>query len=201
MKCATHIITAKPFTALPKEYHHQGEPSAWAKMTRPGQAMHSFLESMFFDDRHNIWLSDVPYGRVFRVTPDGSWELMHQIKGELHAMRFSPDEKTIGVDYKHGLIALKSKDTFEVLSTGLAGQEFKGLSDMAYAPDGTLWFTDSGRTSLNDPHRPSLSVITRQQLTLSHGLRSICEWDLSLSRWKMGICCGYARQPNLEIRV
>ena len=147
----TFELTAVPVFRLPEEYRHMGEPSAWAKMTRPGQSMHSFLEAAFFDADGNLWLSDVPYGRVFKVSPEGHWSLAHQIDGEPHAMRITPDGRHIAVDYRHGLIELTGQSDFKVLSTGLESQPFLGLSDMAYAPDGALWFTDSGRTSLSDP--------------------------------------------------
>jgi gluconolactonase len=143
-------LTATLWTELPDDLHHRGDPSAWAKMTRPGQAMHSFLEAAFFDKDGNLWLSDVPYGRVFRVSPAGDWTLMHQIDGEPHAMRIAPDGRHIAVDYRHGLIELTGDTTFDILSTGGASP-FLGLSDMAYGPDGALWFTDSGRSSLSDP--------------------------------------------------
>lgn len=147
----THRLLAEPVFRLPDAYRHKGEPSAWAKMTRPGQSMHSFLEAAFFDNSGTLWLSDVPYGRVFTVTPDGAWSLAHEIEGEPHAMRIAPDGRHIAVDYRHGLIELTGQGSFTCLSTGLEGQPFLGLSDMSYAPDGTLWFTDSGRTSLSDP--------------------------------------------------
>lgn len=145
------LLSATEFTSLPSHLRHKGEPSAWARMTRPGQAMHSFLEGAFFDEHRNLWLSDVPYGRVFRISTTGDWEVMHQIDGEPHSMRVAPDGSRIAVDYRHGLIELTDNDRFSVLSTGLPGQPFLGLSDMAYGPDGALWFTDSGRSSLSDP--------------------------------------------------
>lgn len=144
-------LTASVAFTLPEEMRHKGEPSAWAKMTRPGQAMHSFLEAAFFDADRNLWLADVPYGRVFRISPDGEWGLVHRIEGEPHAMRIAPDGRHIAVDFRHGLIELDGPESFRVLSDGLPDQPFLGLSDMAYAPDGALWFTDSGRTSLSDP--------------------------------------------------
>jgi gluconolactonase len=143
-------ITATLWSELPDELHHRGEPSAWAKMTRPGLAMHSFLEAAFFDDDGNLWLSDVPYGRVFRISPAGDWTQMYQIQGEPHAMRIAPDGRHLAVDYRHGLIELRGETSFDVLSTG-GTTPFLGLSDMTFGPDGSLWFTDSGRTSLSDP--------------------------------------------------
>lgn len=151
MRSALLMLTAQPFTALPDALRHTGEPSAWAKMTRPGQDMHSFLEGAFFDDARNLWLSDVPYGRVFRISPLCDWTVEHQIDGEPHSMRIAPDGRHIAVDYGRGLLELTGFDAFSTLSTGLAEQPFMGLSDMAYGPDGTLWFTDSGRSSLSDP--------------------------------------------------
>ena len=145
------ILTADLFTRLPDALRHTGEPSRWARMTRSGQPIHSFLEGAFFDADRNLWLSDVPCGRVFRVSPMGDWEVMHRIDGEPHSMRLAPDGRRIAVDYSHGLIELTGPDAFDVLSTGLDGQPFLGLSDMCYDPDGALWFTDSGRTSLSNP--------------------------------------------------
>lgn len=143
-------LTAEPAFRLPEELRHKGEPSAWARMTRPGQAIHSFLEAAFFDEGRSLWLSDVPYGRVLRVSPKGAWEVMHRFDGEPHAMRIAPDGRHIAADYRHGLIELTGHDSYEVLTNGLAGQPFLGLSDMCYGADGALWFTDSGRTSLSD---------------------------------------------------
>ena len=147
----TPILTAELFATLPDALHHRGEPSPWAKMTRPGQQMHSFLEAAFFDDERNLWLSDVPYGRVFRIAPNGEWDTVHKIDGEPHAMRIAPDGRHIAVDYTHGLVELTGPGTFETITQGEKDRPFLGLSDMAYAPDGTLWFTDSGRSSLSDP--------------------------------------------------
>jgi gluconolactonase len=145
------IQLAQPFTTLPEALRHKGEPSRWARMTRPGQPMHSFLEGAFFDDARNLWLSDVPYGRVFSIDQDANWRVEHQIAGEPHSMRIAPDGRRIAVDYQHGLTELPGPSDFTVLSTGLPGQPFLGLSDMCYGPDGTLWFTDSGRSSLSNP--------------------------------------------------
>jgi len=66
-------------------------------------------------------------------------------------MRIAPDGRHIAVDYRHGLPELTENGAFQTLCTGLPDQVFLGLSDMAYGPDGTLWFTDSGRSSLSDP--------------------------------------------------
>jgi gluconolactonase len=144
------ILVATPFTRLPAAMRHSGEPSRWAKMTRPGQSMHSFIEGAFFTDDGTLWLTDVPYGRIFRVDPDGNWRVTHQYEGEPHSMRFDTDGRPMITDYSLGLIKLEGTNTVETIA-GSRDQEFMGLSDMCFAPDGSLWFTDSGRTSISDP--------------------------------------------------
>lgn len=145
------ILAATPWTRLPEQHRWSGAPSPWARMTRPGRAMHSFLEGAFIGADGALWLSDVPYGRVFSVSSAGAWRLEHDYAGAPHAMRHSPDGRTVAVDYDHGLIALSGRASFELLSAGPDGDRFRGLSDMCVAPDGAVWFTDSGRSSLADP--------------------------------------------------
>jgi len=145
------MLEAELLTELPEELHHKGPPTPWAAMTRPGQNIHSFLEGAFFDSDGALWLCDVPEGRIFRVTADGRWELAKSYAGEPHSMRFAPDGRMLVVDYRHGLIALQGTDV-EAIATAIDGVPFLGLSDMCLGPDGRLWFTDSGRTSLSAPH-------------------------------------------------
>ena len=144
-------LTAVPLYTLPESFRHRGKPSAWAEMTRPGHKMHSFLEGAFFDVDQNLWLSDVPYGRVFRISPEGLWEVMYEIDGEPHSMRITKDGRHIAVDHRHGLIEFTGYDSFKVLSNGIDNQPFLGLSDMCLDDDGSLWFTDSGRSSISNP--------------------------------------------------
>ncbi|RVT85214.1 SMP-30/gluconolactonase/LRE family protein [Rhodobacteraceae bacterium CCMM004] len=138
------------WTRLPEALHHRGAPSPWAAMTRPGQPLHSFLEAPFFDAKGDLWLSDVASGRILRVTPGGDWSVEHAYEGAPHAMRPRADGTPLVADYYRGLGRLEGGG-FVPVSTGLPDRPFLGLSDMAPAPDGAIWITDSGRSSLSDP--------------------------------------------------
>ncbi len=149
--------TVTPFdadlhTRLPTALHHIGSPSAWARMTRPGETMHSFLEGIVFDDNDCMWLADVPYGRIFKVNPAGTWTLVHADDGEPHSLRPLADGRFAVVDYSKGLQAFDPKSNrLEPLATDFNGRPFLGLSDLTVSSKGDIWFTDSGRTSLSDP--------------------------------------------------
>ncbi|MEZ5756886.1 MAG: SMP-30/gluconolactonase/LRE family protein [Emcibacteraceae bacterium] len=144
----TKIITATLWARLPEELHYKGEPNDWVKMTRPGQSLHSFLEGPEFDTQGNLWLVDVPYGRIFKIDDNGNWSLHHSYDGHPHSIKQKADGSFILTDYKNGLIAYDGEDKFTAL---LSSINFKGLSDLTIAENGDVWFTDSGRTSLSDP--------------------------------------------------
>ncbi len=145
------IITADVFSRLPAAFRHTGPPSAWAAMTRPGQAMHSFLEGPAYDARGDLWLADVPYGRIFRIDPAGSWHLGLEYAGEPHSLRPMADGRFAIVDYSRGLLAFDPRDGgLETLAADDGDDQFLGLSDLTVAANGDIWFTDSGRTSLSD---------------------------------------------------
>jgi gluconolactonase len=143
---------AELFTRLPEVLHWTGEPTDWVRTTRPGQRLHSFLEGPCFDADGHLWLADVPYGRLFRVAPDGSWQLAFQYEGEPHALRARGDGTWLIVDYRHGLLVFDpAAKTVTTLCARVNTEPFRGLSDLTIAPNGDAWFTDSGRTSLSDP--------------------------------------------------
>lgn len=146
------IVNAEMFAELPSVHRHTGEPSAWARMTRPGEAMHSFLEGLVFDDVGDLWLADVPYGRIFQIDTAGTWHLMHAGDGEPHSIRPMGDGRFAVVDYARGLLAFDpDSGAMSTLCAEDHGDPFLGLSDLTVSSSGDIWFTDSGRTSLSDP--------------------------------------------------
>ena len=145
-------VVAELFTALPDALHYRGEPTEWVRTTRPGKRLHSFLEAPCFDQAGDLWLVDVPYGRLFRVTPDGGWTIAYQYDGEPHGLARLPDGRFALTCYRHGLLALDpAAGRHSVLCSRSNTEAFRGLSDITRAPNGDLWFTDPGRSSLSDP--------------------------------------------------
>lgn len=139
------------FARLPDALHWTGEPTDWVRVTRPGERLHSFLEGPCFGDDGTLWLVDVPYGRIFLIDPDGRWRLVHGYDGEPHGLKLWRGSFAL-VDYRHGLMTFDpATGTTAVLASGINTERFRGLSDLAVAADGDIWFTDSGRTSLSDP--------------------------------------------------
>src|SRR5262245_26540153 len=64
------------FTAMPEKFRRRGVRTAWADANRGGAETDSFLEGPVFDALGNLYVADIPYGRVFRIDPAGDWALV-----------------------------------------------------------------------------------------------------------------------------
>ena len=65
-------IEAEVWTAMPREFRRAGAAPPWAAANYAGQPCDSFLEGPSFDRDGNLWLVDIPYGRIFRVSSAGN---------------------------------------------------------------------------------------------------------------------------------
>jgi gluconolactonase len=139
------------FTSMPPKFRRP-ERSAWADANQGGRHADSFLEGPVFDDAGNLFVTDIPWGRVFRIDARGEWELVAQWDGEPNGMKFIAPGKLLVTDYKNGLMEL------DVASGRLTGflerrnsERFKGVNDLAIDSHGNIFFTDQGQTGLHDP--------------------------------------------------
>jgi gluconolactonase len=139
------------FTAMPERFRRR-ERSAWADANRGGAVTDSFLEGPVFDDAGNLFVTDIPWGRVFRIDARGEWDLVAQWDGEPNGMKFGAPGKLLVTDYKNGLMEL------DVASGNVTGflerrnsERFKGVNDLTIDSHGNIFFTDQGQTGLHDP--------------------------------------------------
>jgi hypothetical protein len=63
-------IETTVFTRLPKEFR-KPRRTAWSDANRQGREVDSFLEGPSFDRNGDLYVTDIPYGRVFRISPQG----------------------------------------------------------------------------------------------------------------------------------
>ena len=61
------------FTRMPDRFRRTGVRSAWADANRGGQPTDSFLEGPVFDAAGNLYVTDIPFGRIFRIDAQGQW--------------------------------------------------------------------------------------------------------------------------------
>lgn len=146
IRVAPGQVTATCVARLPDALRWRGEPAAWTRMTRPGMALHSFLEGPCIDgDR--LLVADVPHGRVFAIRGD-DWSIAYAYPGEPHAIRRLDATGFVVADHRLGLLRVDAASG--AVETLCAAEHFHGLSDLAVTRDGAVWFTDPGRSSLSE---------------------------------------------------
>lgn len=145
-----HIKT-EVFMSMPKKFRKK-QRTAWSDPNRQNAEVECFLEGPSFDRKGNLWFVDIPFGRIFRITPKKDWELVTQYDGWPNGLKIHQNGTIYITDYKRGLLTLdpKSGRITEVLRTAYS-ESFKGLNDLHFAANGDLYFTDQGQTGIADP--------------------------------------------------
>jgi len=139
------------FSRMP-EAHRRRTRSVWADANRGGQITDSFLEGPVFDDAGNLYVADIPFGRIFRIDAAGEWTPVAEYDGEPNGMKFLDAQTLLVADYKNGLMRVD-------IATGAVTphlqrrntERFKGVNDLVIDAEGSIYFTDQGQTGLHDP--------------------------------------------------
>lgn len=140
------------FAKLPEKYHQTGRQTAWLKIQRRGEMLHSFLEGPSFDRDGNLYVVDVPFGRIFRISPDGVFDCVIEYDGEPNGLKIHRDGRIFVADHKHGIILLDpARGAVSPIVDRSQIDDFKGPNDLVFASNGDLYFTDQGQTGLQDP--------------------------------------------------
>ncbi|MCP5265277.1 MAG: SMP-30/gluconolactonase/LRE family protein [Burkholderiaceae bacterium] len=145
-------VETELFTRMPEEFRIRDRDSDWALANKPGERADSFLEGPAFDDAGNLYLVDIPWGRIFRVSPLGEWSLLLQYDGWPNGLKVHRDGMLYVADYRRGLLRVDpGKGSVEPWLTHRNSESFRGLNDLVFGHDGTLYFTDQGQTGMHDP--------------------------------------------------
>ncbi|MFO1296128.1 MAG: SMP-30/gluconolactonase/LRE family protein [Rubrivivax sp.] len=140
------------FTRLPDRFRRTGARSAWADANRGGQPTDSFLEGPVFDAAGNLYVSDIPFGRIFRIDAQGEWTQVAEWDGEPNGLKFIDDRELLVTDYRNGLMAVDVRSgAVRPYLDRRNSERFKGVNDLVFDSRGNLYFTDQGQTGLHDP--------------------------------------------------
>jgi len=153
MYAAPPAITTEVFARIPDQFRKAGQLSD--ERLRAGKGTpdtDSYIEGPSFDRDGNLYLVDIAFGLIFRVSPSGDVELLAEYDGEPNGLKIHRDGRIFIADHKNGLLLLdpsSGKLTPYVRRARTEG--FKGLNDLYFASNGDLYFTDQGQTGLQDP--------------------------------------------------
>lgn len=145
------IIDATILTRLPDKFRNTARTD-WGDANKPGQVVDSFLEGPSFDRDGNLWVVDIPHGRIFRIDAALNWSIAAEYDGWPNGSAFHRDGSLWIADYRRGLLRLAPGDTVPVpVLANRHSESFKGINDLTFDPQGRCLFTDQGQTGLHDP--------------------------------------------------
>ncbi|KXJ88340.1 hypothetical protein Micbo1qcDRAFT_123707 [Microdochium bolleyi] len=144
-------VTAELYVRIPDSLRCIGQETEW----RGGFAskfQNIFLEGPVADTEGNLFVVDVPYGRILKIDKTKNVSVAGQWDGEPNGLVGNDDGTLVITDYKQGILSfdpttgqVKPKLTRKNL------ERFKGPNDLIYDSKGNLYFTDQGQTGMTDP--------------------------------------------------
>jgi gluconolactonase len=127
----------------------------WADANKPGHIVDCFLEGPAFDRHGDLYLTDIPHGRILRLALSGAepvWHTVAETDGWPNGIAVHSDGSLWVADYRHGLRRVDAvSGSVETVLGHRNSEGFKGLNDLTFDLQGQLYFTDQGQTGLHDP--------------------------------------------------
>jgi gluconolactonase len=146
------LIETQIYASMPEQYRRTGVHTAWAEANKGGEAIDSFIEGPAFDAKGNLYIVDIPFGRIFRIAPDRTWTLIAEYDGWPNGMKIDAQGRIFVADYRKGIMQLDpASGTVMPLAGHRYSESFRGCNDLHIASNGDIYFTDQGQTGLHDP--------------------------------------------------
>jgi gluconolactonase len=146
------LIETSVFSAMPEKFRRNGVRTEWADANRPGNPTDCFIEGPSFDAAGNLFVVDIPFGRIFKIAPTGEWSLVIEYEGWPNGLKISPEGRILVADYRRGIMELDaSAARIRPVLASRNSESFRGCNDLHIAKNGDIYFTDQGQTGLHDP--------------------------------------------------
>ncbi len=146
------VVTTVVHTTMPDALRRHGVVSEWSRANKGGEPVDCFIEGPCFDPQGNLYVVDIPHGRIFQIAPDLQWREIAVYDGEPNGLAWHPEHRLIVADYRNGLMQLDPADgVVRPLLARRNSERFKGVNDLIVARNGDIYFTDQGQTGLHDP--------------------------------------------------
>ncbi|MBV9529992.1 MAG: SMP-30/gluconolactonase/LRE family protein, partial [Bradyrhizobium sp.] len=145
LEAPPRLLETKVFSSMPDKFRRESVATEWAHANRPGLATDCFIEGPCFDAAGNLYIVDIPFGRIFKVAPGGEWSLVVEYDGWPNGLKIGADGRIFVADYRHGLMQLDARGGRMVpLLLSRNSESFRGCNDLHVACNGDIYFTDQG---------------------------------------------------------
>ena len=106
-------LSAMLYSTIPQQWSAP-RVSEWANNILGGKVVGSFLEGPCFDQGGNLYVVDIPFGRVFRISSEGNWSLVAEYDGWPNGLKCTPEGRIFVADHRLGLVEIKGNGKFSL---------------------------------------------------------------------------------------
>lgn len=141
------LIETRVVGRLPDRFHVHGRVSGRYASRK------FYLEGPAMARDGTLYFTDVPWGRIFAMAPDGSIELFLEYDGEPNGLKIHKDGRFFVADNRNGIVIIDPvSKKVETFVNRVANEGLRGPNDLTFAKNGDIYFTDQGNSDLQRPH-------------------------------------------------
>ena len=145
-------VQTEVFARVPDKLRRPGARPAWAGANVPGRDVDCFLEGPAFDREGNLYVVNIPFGEILRLTPAGEWDVVAGFDGWPNGLKTHKDGMIYVADYKLGIIKVDPvSGAVETVVDHRWSESFHGCNDLHFASNGDIYFTDQGQSGMHEP--------------------------------------------------
>src|SRR5690606_6144353 len=131
---------------LPESFHVHGRTSGRYASRK------YYLEGPAMARDGTLFFTDVPWGRIFTMAPDGEIALFVEYDGEPNGLKIHRDGRIFIADNRNGIMVLDPiSRKIEPYVKRVANEALRGPNDLTFSKSGELYFTDQGNSDLQRP--------------------------------------------------
>jgi gluconolactonase len=146
------LVRSEVFAEVPAKLRKSGNNAERLAAGKGATPAGCFLEGPAFDREGNLYVVDLAFGRIFKISPRGEFSVAAEYDGEPNGLAIHRDGRIFVADHKRGILALEPKTgDLKPVVTRYHQQGFKGVNDLIFDAQGNLYFTDQGVSDLADP--------------------------------------------------
>jgi gluconolactonase len=140
------LLELREIARLPKHLHVEGRVSP-----RYG-ARKFYLEGPAVARDGTLYFTDVPGGRILRLTSEAGIEVFLEYDGEPNGMKIHRDGRMFVADNVNGILCIDPQTrSISPYCTRVANERLRGPNDLILADNGDLYFTDQGNSDITKP--------------------------------------------------
>mgnify|MGYP001471147061 CR=1 FL=1 len=144
-------IQTEVFARVPDRLRRPGQRPAWANANAPGRDIDCFLEGPAFDREGNLYVVNIPFGEIFRISLAGEFDVVAQYDGWPNGLKVHKDGSLYVADYKNGIMRVDPiSGAVETVIDHRWSEGFHGCNDLHFAANGDIYFTDQGQSGVHE---------------------------------------------------